>query len=226
MRIFHSHRGDISLEEAGKIQVELSKYVVLKDSFEKIEKLAGVGIIFSLTENELTVSLILYSYPELKLLDKIAEKSEVSFPYRSGYFAFSCGPAILSCLERIEMPDLMILPGRGIYHPRKLGLASHLGVLLDLPTIACSKTPLWNINKGVDSKKGTYIIKSKGSEQIGAVVKSKDNTKPIFVTLGHKVSVERSVEMILKCCSRYRLPDPLREAVILAKHFKESKRVE
>ena len=226
MKIFHSHRWDVNLEEAGKIQVELSKYLVLKDSFEKIEKIAGVGIIFSLTENELTVSLFLYSYPELKLLNKIAEKSKVSFPYRSGYFAFSCGPTILFCLERIEMPDLMIFPGRGIYHPRKLGLASHLGVLLDLPTIACSKTPLWNINKDVDSKKRTYIIKSEGGEKTGAVVRSKDNTKPISVTLGHKVSVERSVEIILKCCSRYRLPDPLREASILAKHFKESKKVE
>jgi deoxyribonuclease V len=226
MKIFHSHRWDVSLEQAGKIQVELSKYLVLKDSFEKMEKIAGVGIIFSLAEDEIIVTLILYSYSELKLLEKIAKQSKVNFPYRSGFFAFSCGPAILSCLERIEIPDLMIFPGRGIYHPRKLGLASHLGVLLNLPTIACSKTPLWNINEDVDSRKGAYIIKSQGSERIGAILRSKENTKPIFITPGHKVSVKKSVEIILKCCFQYRLPDPLREAAILAKHFKESKKVE
>jgi deoxyribonuclease V len=226
MEIFHPHSWDVSLKEARKIQRELSKYVVLEDGFEKIEKIAGIGIVFSLAENEVTVFVVLCSYPELKLLDKIVKKEKMAFPYKSGYFAFSCGPKILSCLERIEKPDLMIFPGRGIYHPRKLGLASHLGVLLDLPTIACSKTPLWSINKDIDSKKGAYIIISQDEQKIGAVVRSKDNTKPIFITPGHKISVEKSVEIILNCCSRFRLSDPLREASILDRNFKERKKID
>jgi deoxyribonuclease V len=143
MKTNYQHNWDVSIEEAKRIQEELSRFVITKDAFEKIEKVLGVGVIFSKDNNKVSVACVNFSFPKLQILDQITDKRNCDFPYTPGLFAFSVGPAILPLLEKIDKPDLLIFPGRGIDHPRKLGLASHLGVLLDLPTVACSKRPLW-----------------------------------------------------------------------------------
>lgn len=111
-----------------------------------------------------------------------------------------------------------MFPGRGVDHPRRLGLASHLGVLLDLPTIACSKTPLWSNFPEPSLKKGAYVFIPGENKQIcGAIVRTKDHVKPIFVTPGHKISIQTAVKIVLQCSQNYRKPEPLRQAQILAR---------
>jgi deoxyribonuclease V len=219
MEIFHRHPWDVDFEEAIRIQNELSPYVRLQDDFEKIEKIAGIGIAFTLSKNEIVVTSIEFSYPDLDVQKEGFEKSKMSFPYISGLFTFCAGRSILSIFRRCGLPDLAIFPGRGIAHPRRIGLATHMGILLDIPTIACSRTPLWNNYEEPETKKGSYTFYSEGKEKIGATLRSKDNTKPIFVTPGHKISLESSIGIILNCCNKFRLPEPIRRAHILAKKY-------
>ncbi len=218
MELNHSHPWEVSIKEAKKIQEELSCFVITKDEFEKIEKISAVGVIFSKDEDKISVACVNFSFPQLKILDEIVEKGSCDFPYTPGLFAFSVGPAILSILNKIEKPDLVIFPGRGIDHPRKLGLATHLGVLLDIPTIACSKRALWKNCPDPPMEKGAYVlVKGKNGKFIGAVVRTKDKVKPVYVTVGHKISILTAIKIILECSRDYRIPEPLRYAHNLAK---------
>ena len=218
MKTTHQYSWDVSIEEAKKIQEELSRSVISKDEFKRIEKILGVGVIFSKDKDKISVACVNFSFPQLEILDQIAEKRNCDFPYAPGLFAFSVGPAILSALNKIERPNLIIFPGRGIDHPRKLGLASHLGVLLDLPTIACSKRLLWKDHPDPSEEKGAYVfVKDKTGKLIGSVIRTKKKVKPIYVTIGHKISVQTAIRIILECSIGYRIPEPLRQAQILAK---------
>ena len=223
MKIFHRHSWDAFAEEARKIQEQLSGFVISKDELKRIEKISGVGVAFSKDENKISVSCVSFSFPQLQILDQIVEKRSYYFPYIPGLFAFSVGPAILSALKKIERPDLIIFPGRGIDHPRKLGLASHLGVLLDIPTVACSKRPLWKDHPEPSEEKGVYVfVEDESGKLIGSVVRTKEKLKPIYVTIGHKISIQTAVQIILECSANYRIPKPLRYAQILAKRLASS----
>lgn len=224
MKSNHSHPWNVSIGEAKGIQEELSSFVITKDDFKRIEKVLGVGIIFSESEDRITIACVNFSFPQLQILDQIVDKRNCDFPYTPGLFAFSVGPAILSLLEKIDKPDLVIFPGRGVDHPRKLGLASHLGVLLDVPTIACSNRPLWKNCPDSSMEKGAHVfIEDNDGKLIGAVIRTKDNVKPIYVTIGHKISIQTAVDIILEYSVNCRIPEPLRQAHILAnKVSKES----
>lgn len=211
------HPWQVSLEEAARIQEELSKRVILKDDFRKIEKVLGVGVIFSKKQDKSFVGCVSFSFPELQIRDTASQKEKLKFPYIPGFFAFSVGPSILSTIKKMEKPDLIMFPGRGIVHPRGLGLASHLGVLLGLPTIACSKTPLWREYPEPSLEKGANVfVESQEGKIIGAVVRTREGKKPIFVTPGHKISIQTAVRIVLQSSPRYRIPEPLRQAHILA----------
>ena len=218
MELNHSHPWEVSIKEAKKIQEELSCFVITKDEFEKIEKITGVGVIFSKDEDKISVASACFSFPQLQILDQIVERRNCDFPYTPGLFAFSVGPTVLSILSKIEKPDLVIFPGRGIDHPRKLGLASHLGVLLDIPTIACSKRALWKNYPDPSMEKGaSAFMEDKNGKLTGAVVRTKDKVKPIYVTVGHKISIQTAIKIILEYSIDYRIPEPLRYAHVLAK---------
>ena len=217
-RTIHQHKWNVSIEEARKIQEELSHLVISEDEFKKIEKISGVGVVFSKDQARISVACVNLSFPQLQVLDQIVQKRQCDFPYRPGLFAFSVAPAILSALKKIRRPDLINLPGRGIDHPRGLGLASHLGVLLDVPTIACSKRPLWKNHPDPPEEKGAHLfVEDKHGEPMGAVVRTRESVKPIYVTIGHKICIETAVKTILECSTDHRVPEPLRYAHVLAK---------
>jgi deoxyribonuclease V len=218
MKTIPEHRWDVSIEEAKNIQEELSHFVISEDDFGKIEKISGVGVAFSKEQDRISVACANFSFPQLQISDQIVEKRRSDFPYRPGLFAFSVGPAILSGLKKMERPDLIIFPGKGIYHPRRFGLASHLGVLLGVPTLACSKRPLWKNHPDPPEEKGGHLfVEDKCKEKIGAVVRTKGSVKPVYVTTGHKISIQTAVKIILECSKNYRIPEPLRYAHISAK---------
>jgi len=213
-----AHAWTVSIEEAKRIQHDLSKKVILGNRFNKIERIAAVAVLFSRDQEEVFVGCVALSFPGLDVLEGSCIRRKVVFPYVSGFFAFSAGPAILSALKKIQRPDLIMFPGRGVAHPRGLGLASHLGVLLGLPTIAVSKTPLWADQLEPASRKGAFtLVKGRGKKLVGAVVRTREGTKPVFVTPGHKVSAQTAVQIVLDCCPKYRIPEPLRLAHALAK---------
>lgn len=223
MNLVLKHRWDVSLDEAIKIQKRLSRHVIKKDDFKKVEKVAGVGVTFK-KNAKIVTAVAIFSFPKLEVLKRIRKEGFSTFRYKSGFFVFSSGPSIISCLQEVEKTDLLIFPGRGIIHPQGLGLASHLGVLFDIPTIACSKRPLWKNFKEPKKGKGALLFIEERGEKIGAVLRSKNNTKPVFVTPGHRISCESATKIILKCCTKFRLPEPLREAKIFAKKLIEDKK--
>ncbi len=219
-----SHPWRVSLDEAKQIQYGLSSQVILKDDFNKIEKVLGVGVVFSKKQDEVFVGCVSFSFPDLKIRQSASHKEKIEFPYTPGFFAFSAGPAILCTMKKIERHDLILFPGRGIAHPRGLGLASHLGVLLRSPTIACSKTPLWRDYPELSLEKGAHVfIEGENKKLIGAVVRTKEGKKPVFVTPGHKISTQTAVLVVLQCSPTYRIPEPLRQAHILAKKMAEDR---
>jgi deoxyribonuclease V len=219
----NSHPWSVSLEEAKRIQENLSAKVILHDDFRKLQTVMGVGVIFSKGGDKVFVACVIFSFPEMKLLQTTFGRGKVRFPYTPGFFAFSAGPTIISTSEKMPKPDLIMFPGRGIAHPRKLGLASHLGVLLDIPTIACSKTPLWSEYPKLSPRKGEFVMmKDEDDNPIGAVVRTRTGVKPVFVTPGHKISVQSAVEIALECSHKFRIPEPLRQARILAERIRNT----
>jgi len=197
------------------MQEELSEHVVKKDDFKRIKKIAGAGVVFR--EDHVVAGVVVFSFPELEVLGKVRKKGFSDFPYKPGFFAFCAGSSIISCFKEVERPDLLIFPGRGILHPRKLGLASHLGILFDIPTVACSRTPLTGYFKEPEREKGSFTFIEEKGQKVGAVLRSKEDTKPVFVSPGHRVSCRSAVKIALKCCTKFRLPEPLRQSKILAK---------
>jgi deoxyribonuclease V len=210
------------MEEAKEIQLRLSQRVMLTDGFHEIKKILGVGVIFSKAQDEVFVGCASLSFPKLELMETARYKKKLGFPYLPGFFAFSAGPAILSAIKKLKKTDLIMFPGRGIAHPRGLGLASHLGVLLDIPTIACSKTPLWRDYPKLSQEKGSHIfVKGEDGKLVGAVVRTREGRNPVFVSPGHHISVQPAVKIILHCSPIYRIPEPLRQAHVLAKKISE-----
>jgi len=218
-----SHSWRVSVDQAKQIQQKLSERVVAKDDFNRIERIAGVGVVFSRKQDEVLVGCVSLSFPQLEIEEMAFRKQKVNFPYIPGLFAFSAGPAILSAIKKMQRPDLIMFPGRGIAHPRGLGLASHLGVLLDLPTIACSRTPLWRDYPEPSPENGSHVfVKGKGKKLIGAVVRTREGKQPLFVTPGHRISVQTAVKIVLQCSPEYRMPEPLRQAHMLARKMAQS----
>ena len=140
------------------------------------------------------------------------------FPYIPGLLTFREGPAILAALEHLTTaPDLLVFDGQGIAHPRRCGLASHIGLLLDMPSIGCAKTKLSGRHKEPLSEKGSYSYLKEGEETIGAVVRTRSKVKPLFVSIGHRINLNDSINIVLKCCPKYRLPETTRRADKLAR---------
>jgi deoxyribonuclease V len=139
-------------------------------------------------------------------------------PYIPGLLTFREGPAILAAMDHLTAaPDLLIFDGQGIAHPRRCGLASHLGLLLDIPSIGCAKTRLSGSYEAPRIEKGSYSYLKDGEETIGVAVRTRTKVKPLFVSIGHRINLHDSINIVLKCCPKYRLPETTRRADKLAR---------
>ena len=215
MKIKKLHDWNLSLEEAKKIQRKLSSMIIKTDVFEEINTIAGMDIGFH--GDTARASCVVLKYPECEVIEKKIYEDRIEFPYIPGYLSFREIPMLVSVLEMIENePDLLIADGQGIAHPRRLGLAAHLGLLADKPTIGCAKSLLIGKCDEPDNKKGAFSFLIDKKEIIGACLRTRENVKPVFISIGHKVSLESAINYILGCCGKYRLPEPIREAHKLA----------
>lgn len=216
MKVNRLHPWDIPVEEAMRIQRELSGRIVEWDDFDKIERIGGVDISFR--GGVAKAAVVVMSFPELEVLDYAVEEMPVTFPYIPGLLSFRESPPLMAAFEKLETePDLVIVDGQGIAHPRGLGIASHLGLILDKPTIGCAKSKLYGRHKEPGKKAGSieYLYDNRG-KIIGACVRTKDSVKPVYVSVGHRVSLETAIRIVLRCCRGYRLPEPTRYAHLIA----------
>ena len=206
-----------TVPEAKLIQEQLRDRVITSDCLREVKYVAGVDIGF---ENKYTVSVAavaVLSYPELDLVEQAIARIPTAFPYVPGYLSFREIPAILSALPQLKItPDLILCDGQGRAHPRRLGLASHLGVLLDLPTIGVAKSLLIGKHEPVPLEKGSWKPLIDKDETIGVVLRSRTNVKPIYVSIGHKISLPTARKYVMGCLTKYRLPETTRWADKLA----------
>ena len=205
----------LSVAEAVQLQKDLQKKVVRKNSFSRIDVIAGADISILKSRKKLICGIVVYTYPELMEVERKWSVVKESFPYIPGLLAFREVPAIIETLGKVnKMPDLLVIDGHGVAHPRGIGIASQLGVIMDLPTIGVAKKKLYGEFKMPGVKKGsrTYLLHPQNDDKIGVVYRTKDNVKPVFISSGNNIDLETSVKVVMKCDSGFRIPVPTRAA--------------
>jgi deoxyribonuclease V len=207
------HRWDVSLAEAEAIQRDLAARVsqVPDPALDTVRTVAGIDMS---AKDVARAAVVVLSYPELETLEIARAERPLVFPYVPGFLSFREGPAVLAAFDKLtRTPDLLMFDGQGIMHPRRLGIAAHLGVLLDLPSIGCAKSPLVGRPTGeLGPDLGAWVEMTYRGSVIGAMVRSKKNVKPLYISVGHKIDLAGAVQWVLACCRGYRLPEPTRRA--------------
>ena len=205
----------------------------IQDAFRKKVKIlplrkaplhvAGVDAAFA--GNEVIAVSSLYTFPLLECVQDAVWREEIRFPYVPGLLTFREGHAMINALKRLRIPaDVILVDGQGIAHPRSIGIASHIGVILGKPTIGCAKSRLIGEFREPRTGKGTWSFLYYKGEEVGAVLRSRDHVRPLFVSPGHLIDILSSLEIVMKCLSHYRIPEPLRRADSLSKEFSRQRK--
>lgn len=217
MRLQSSHPWDVTPQEATAIQEQLRDQVICQDRLGPVATVAGVDVGFE-NEGKITrAAVAVLVLPELQIQETAIVHRPTSFPYVPGLLSFREVPAILEALSRLSAPpDLLLCDGQGLAHPRRLGLACHLGLLCDIPSIGVAKSRLVGQHPPVGEQRGDRQPLMDGSEVIGFALRTRTRVKPVFVSIGHRVSLETAVDYTLCCTPRYRISEPIRQAHRLA----------
>jgi deoxyribonuclease V len=203
----------LTITEAMVIQKNLREHLNLKPLQSPIRTIAGADISLSLYSETVYAGMVILSYPDLQPIAYSLVKSSTTFPYVPGYLAFREIPSLLKVYEQIPVkPDVIMFDGNGIIHARRMGIATHFGVLTDTITMGCAKKKLTGNYKDPGETKGEYSLLTDKDETIGYVLRSKDKVKPVFISPGNNMSLDDSLNIALKCINKYRLPEPTRKA--------------
>ena len=218
MQIKQRHDWNLTTSEAKIIQEELQKEVITEDKFKQpVKYVAGVDMGFEDNGTISRAAVAVLSFPDLQLQEQSIAKRATTFPYIPGFLSFREIPAVLDALQKINtIPDIILCDGQGIAHPRRLGIASHLGVILDMPTIGVAKSLLIGKYEEVPQEKGSWQPLIHKNETIGAVLRTRSHVKPVYVSSGHRVSLPTAIDYVLRCTPKYRLPETTRIADKLA----------
>ena len=212
MIIKKHHSWNLNYKDSVKIQKKLVKKIILYDDINPVKKVAGADVKFLKNSNLIIGAVFVFSFPDLALIEVKTCKSKTDFPYIPRLLVFREGSVIEKCFEKIRnIPDLIFYDGHGYAHPRRLGIASHMGILLNLPSIGCAKKKLCGDYQGNLIYKGEYSFLKENDEIIGATLVTKDNIKPIFISQGHKISLSSAIKFTLDV-SKFKIPEPIRLA--------------
>jgi len=207
------HAWDVSPKEAIRIQEELRERIRLRFPKIPLKRIAAGDVAYRLGDEILYGAFLLFRYPDLALLEKTWAKGQVSFPYIPGLLTFREAPILLKAFTQLKAkPDLILLDGQGIAHPRGMGIAAHLGLLLDLPAIGCAKSRLIGTHGAISMKEGSAAPLVENGRAIGMVLRTRAKVRPVFVSPGHKIDLQWSAQIVLALCRGYRIPEPLRQA--------------
>lgn len=217
MKKLLSHPWNLNPAEAIALQRELCAHLILTDQVGPVRRVAGVDVGFEADGTVTRAAAVVLRYPELDLLETAIARRPTTFPYLPGLLSFRELPAVLAALEKLrESPDLLLCDGQGIAHPRRLGIASHLGLLVDIPSIGVAKTRLCGTHDEPPNRRGAWVPLRADSEIIGAVLRTRPGVRPLYISPGHRISLETAMVYVLGCCTRYRLPETTRHAHRLA----------
>jgi deoxyribonuclease V len=197
--------------QAVALQRELAARVVREDGFTRVSTIAGVDT--SIRAERVHAVISVFSFPGLEPLESARHEREVDFPYVPGLLGFREVPALLAAFERLSTrPDLVLVDGHGLAHPRRFGIACHLGVELDLPTIGCGKSLLVGEHREPGPRRGARTRLVHRDEVVGYALRTRERVKPLFVSIGHRTSLATAVRVVLACTRGFRLPEPIRAA--------------
>ncbi len=217
MKVARLHGWQMSPAQAMKIQMSLAAQVSRAGEVNTPRLIAGVDISVDRGAGTGTGAVVVLSYPELDLVEVKVVSDQLKLPYIPGLLSFREAPLILAACENLSVtPDLIMVDGQGIAHPRRMGLASHLGLFLDTPTIGCAKSRLCGRHEVPGNEPGSYADLIDGDEVIGAALRTREGVKPVYVSIGHRISLPAAIHWLLACCRGYRLPEPTRLAHLAA----------
>ncbi|MCL9685370.1 deoxyribonuclease V [Legionella maioricensis] len=204
--------------EAIAIQEKLRGEVRIYDDFAKIEYIAGIDCSYDIKNNLSFAVIVIMKMDELTPIDIVRAELPTHFPYVPGLLSFREIPVILAAFNQLQVkPDLLMVDGHGIAHPRRLGIAAHLGVLLDIPSIGVAKSKLTGQYREPNLTKGSRNELTDKGIKIGTVLRPKDKVKPLFISPGHRIGQEKAVDLVFQCLTKYRLPEPTRIADKISK---------
>jgi deoxyribonuclease V len=220
MNIHHRHDWNLTPERAVALQKQLASELVTDRpiALDALKLVAGVDV--SVKNDVSHAAVVVLAFPDLQPVETVTAAMPTPFPYIPGLLSFREGPVLETAFERLQhVPDAFIFDGMGIAHPRRIGIAAHLGLWLQKPTIGCGKTLLVGHYAEPGSEKGAYSDLIDRGQVIGAVVRTRTGVKPVYISPGHLADLPTSIELILRCATRYRLPEPIRRAHLAAGDF-------
>jgi deoxyribonuclease V len=214
-------RKEVDLKDVAELQRQLSKKLILRWEEKEVRFIGGADFSYDARRKAIAAAVVIFRVPELRLVEEVQAVQEVTFPYIPGYLAFREAPAFFAAFRKIKTrPQVTLVDGNGIAHPRRMGLASYIGVLLDIATIGCAKSPYFR-SSSPGSKRGEFTdVLNDKREKVGVCLRTRDGIKPVFVSPGNQIDFSMAIRIVLDC-SRYRIPEPLRHAHSSASHIFE-----
>jgi len=211
LTLHHAHPWHVAPEDALRIQEQLSRHIREEPLSHAIRTVGGVDV--GVKDERSRAAIVVVEYSTWRVMHTATYEMATPFPYIPGLLSFREVPVILGALERLpSLPDVLLCDAQGRAHPRRLGLASHLGVLLDHPTVGCAKRRLTGHHPPVPNRRGAWVPLMDNGDVIGAVVRTRAGVKPVYVSVGHRITLEEAIKLVLDTATRYRLPDPIRLA--------------
>jgi deoxyribonuclease V len=202
--------------EAGQLQQRLRKQVITEDEIGVVRRVAGVDAHYG--AGRLWAAVVVMTFPDLAAIENALIVRPLTFPYVPGLLSFRETPAILEVLDRLsEKPDLLLVDGQGLAHPRRFGLACHVGVLSDVTAIGVAKSRLVGTYQEPGIERGEWTPLVDRGETIGAVLRTRSEVRPVFVSIGHRISLKTAIDLVLRCTIHFRLPEPVRSADTLSR---------
>ena len=222
MKIVTLHSWTVSTARARAMQIELRERLVFRPlALGRVRTVAGADIAISRDGQRLIAAVVVLAFPSLERLETRVVARKLTFPYVPGYLSFREAPAVIACLRRVRTAvHALVCDGQGIAHPRGFGLASHVGLWAGIPTVGSAKSRLVGEHVPVGEMRGARAELCYQEERVGTVLRTRDGVKPLFVSPGHRIDFASSERLVLACCTRYRLPEPQRQAHIAAAEAK------
>jgi len=207
------HSWNLSYSQARECQKNLASKVQFNPLKKQPKLIAGIDCAFSKDGKKIIAAVVVLKLPDFVSVETTSALRKVTFPYIPGLLSFREAPVCIAAVEKLKAePDVFVIDGQGIAHPRRLGLAAHLGLFFDKPTIGCAKSRLTGYFEDLPLKKSAYSLLKDKDEVIGAVVRTRTNVKPVFISVGNKCRLDDAIKITLDCTTKYRLPEPTRLA--------------
>jgi len=222
--IVRSHPWRVSPLQASRIQEELREHLILEGRYKGPGLIAGADASYSRGSKAGYAAIVVMQWPGLNTVETSSAKGEIEFPYVPGLLTFREGPVLMEAFARLRRrPDVVIFDGQGIAHPRNMGLATHMGVLLDIPSIGCAKSRLVGEHESPGPEPGDWTSLVVKGLAVGAVLRTRRRVNPVFVSSGHRLELEACIRVVLDTCAGYRMPEPVRQAHLLVNALRARK---